>query len=125
MAVKNKTTSKKLQKNAAKTVISKNKLLASKGIVKKKAVSNAIKGNLTRKNKMPSKPSSAKKSAQKSTKPSAFIMPNAAEVKKLYLAADKYLETFPAPKTVDAPKIKGFDLNEGVDYNKMFANLKF
>jgi hypothetical protein len=63
MAIKNKKTSKKLQKNAAKSVISKSKLLASKGIVKKKAVSNAIKGNLTRKNKMPSKPSSSKKSS--------------------------------------------------------------
>ncbi len=52
-------------------------------------------------------------------------MPNAVEVKKLYLAGDKYLESFPVPKTVDAPKIKGFDLNQGVDYNKMFANLKF
>ncbi len=111
MAVKNKNTSKKLKKNVAKSVISKNKLLASKGIIKKKAVSNAIKGNLTRKNKMPSKPSSAKKSSQKSVKPLSYMVPNNAELKKLYVAGDDYLESFPAPKTIDAPKIKGFDLN--------------
>ena len=52
------------------------------------------------------------------------MIPNTAELKKLYEAGDVYLESFPAPNTVDAPKIKGFDLNQGVDYNKMFANLK-
>jgi len=69
MAIQKNKTSKKLQKNAAKSVISKSKLLASKGIIKKKAVSNAIKGNLTRKNKNPSKPSSTQKSSQKGIKP--------------------------------------------------------
>lgn len=69
MAIQKNKTNKKLQKNAAKSVISKSKLLASKGIIKKKAVSNAIKGNLTRKNKNPSKPSSTLKSSKKGIKP--------------------------------------------------------
>jgi len=39
------------------------------------------------------------------------MVPNNAELKKLYVAGDDYLESFPAPKTIDAPKIKGFDIN--------------
>ena len=53
------------------------------------------------------------------------MIPNTVELKKLYVAGDDYLESFPAPKTIDAPRIKGYDLNQGVDYNKMFANLKY
>lgn len=47
------------------------------------------------------------------------------ELNKLYTAGDAYLDSFPAPKTISADKIKGYDLNQGVDYNKMFANLKY
>lgn len=114
---------KKITTKATKGVApQKKKLIASQGITKKKAVS---KNNKTGKNKVTSKQSTAKKSTKLAIKRKSYVVPEPAELKKLYLAGYAYLDTFPVPKTVDAPKIKGFDLNQGVDYNKMFANLKY
>ena len=65
--------SRKQQKNAAKSVISKNKMLISKSIAKKKAVAKQNKppvGSFARKNKRPSKSPKASSSKQSPIKPS-------------------------------------------------------
>jgi hypothetical protein len=65
--------SRKQQKNAAKAVISKNKMLQSKSIGKKKAASqqnNAAIGAFVRKNKRPSKAPKASSSKSSRIKPS-------------------------------------------------------
>ena len=119
--------SRKSQKNAAKSVISKNKMLQSKAIAKNKAVAkaNTTIGSIVRKDKSPST-KSKKSSSNKKSKPSQSNAPyNRELLQKLYENGDKYLDSFPAPKTLNRDVIKGYDLNQGVDYNKMFANLKY
>lgn len=65
--------SRKQQKNAARSVISKNKMLKSKAIAKKKAVTKQCKpsvGSFSRKDKKSSKSPKASSSKQSSIKPS-------------------------------------------------------
>ena len=122
--------SRKQQKNAAKTVISKNKMLISKAIAKKKAGTKQNKsavGSFVRKNKTPSKSPKASSSNSSRIKPSSLMPATYSKeyLKKLYDDGAKYLDSFPAPKTLNREVVKGYDLNQGVNYDKMFANLKY
>ncbi len=104
--------SRKLQKNAAKSVISKNKIQRSKAILKKPKGNKSTKGSITRKDKSPSK--GGKRSSGKSTSnisSSCHQAYNKEQLKKIYEAQDNYLDSFPAPKALNRDKVKGYDLN--------------
>jgi deoxyhypusine synthase len=45
-------------------------------------------------------------------------------MRKLVEEADKRLDSFKGPESLPRPIVKGYDLNQGVDYSKIFAGLK-
>lgn len=89
--------------------------------MKKPKGNKSTKGSITRKDKSPSE--GGKRSSTKPSIPTQVYTRE--QLKKRYLDADKYLDSFPAPKTLNRDKVKGYDLNQGVNYDKMMANLKY
>jgi hypothetical protein len=91
-------------------------MLTSNAIVKRKAIALQTKartsGSFVRKDKSPSKSKKSSSSKQSSKKPSIHEPVFTKEyLKKLYLKGDDYLDTFPAPKTLNRAVVKGYDLN--------------
>lgn len=44
-------------------------------------------------------------------------------MRTLYNAASVRLDAYQGPEKLDRPIVKGYDLNQGLNYPKMFANL--
>jgi len=41
----------------------------------------------------------------------------------LYAAANERLDAFTGPSSLDRPEVKGYDLNQGLNYSKMWQTL--
>ena len=97
----------------------KTKIAHSKRILKKKVA-------LRKKGIQNKKPSSAHKTSSKQATPkkSSNSHPPAGYLKELYKEGDKLMDKYPGPKSLERPQVRGYDLNQGVNYSKMWETLK-
>jgi hypothetical protein len=93
-------------------------------LVQKKSPSKNSKNTKVQKKGIAKKVQAKASTPAKSVKDVKKIEESKENMWRLYNEANDRLELIPGPKSLPSAHVKGYDLNKGLDYSKMFSGLK-